>query len=496
MTRVFQFIIVSAIVTGSVAAQTDSTFTYQGELKESGEPANGSYNLDFALWDAISGGSQVGSTIQFNGQPVSDGLFTVELDFGAAAFDGSQLWLEITVDGTELAPRQPLTGTPYAIQTRGIVVDADNNVGIGTSTPVCELQVVNLTPGVGAETAVTADDAAGAMAAYSSSLPPPFEHYAGRVSLFSDGATMGLDLRADAAAGDMRFYTGGPWLANERMRITENGNVGIGTSPAHRLHVTHDVPGKHTIYAVHTAENSDFAAINGVHNVSDYYGIGVLGEGGYKGVEGIVYAEGPEWYYGVYGGAFNGSGHNCGVFGTASGSGAVNYGVYSSGDCHVAGTLSKTAGSFKIDHPLDPANMYLYHSFVESPDMMNIYNGNVITDAAGYATIDMPDWFDALNAEFRYQLTVIDDSDDFILAKVTQKMHNNRFTIRTSAPYIEVSWQVTGIRIDAYAREHRIPVEEYKPARERGLYEHPELFGYPKERGINYVHSPEARQRN
>ena len=140
--------------------------------------------------------------------------------------------------------------------------------------------------------------------------------------------------------------------------------------------------------------------------------------------------------------------------------------------------------------------MYLYHSFVESPDMMNIYNGNVITDDAGYATIAMPEWFDALNAEFRYQLTVIDDSDDFILAKVTQKMHNNRFTIRTSAPYTEVSWQVTGIRIDAYAREHRIPVEEYKPARERGLYEHPELFGYPKERGINYVHSPEARQRN
>ena len=495
MIRISQFIIVIAILTGTAAAQTDTTFTYQGELKESGEPANGSYNMDFALWDAMSGGSQVGSTIELNGLSVTDGLFTVELDFAAEAFDGSQLWLEIAVDGNELVPRQPLTAAPFALQTRGIVVDADNNVGIGTSTPVCELQVVNLTPGTGAETAVTADDAAGAIAAYSSTLPPPFEHYAGRVSLFSDGATMGLDLRADAAVGDMRFYTGGPWLANERMRITDAGYVGIGTStPEDKLHVTHDVPGKHTIYAVHTAETSDVAAIRGVHSVSDFYGVGVSGEGGYKGVEGIVHAEGAEWYYGVYGSVSGGSGHNYGVCGVAYD--GVNYGVYSHGNCHVTGTLSKAAGSFKIDHPLDPANMYLYHSFVESPDMMNIYNGNVITDDAGYATIAMPEWFDALNAEFRYQLTVIDDSDDFILAKVTQKMHNNRFTIRTSAPYTEVSWQVTGIRIDAYAREHRIPVEEYKPARERGLYEHPELFGYPKERGINYVHSPEARQRN
>lgn len=55
------------------------------------------------------------------------------------------------------------------------------------------------------------------------------------------------------------------------------------------------------------------------------------------------------------------------------------------GDVDVDGDLSKAGGSFKIDHPLDPANKYLYHSFVESPDMMNIYNGNVTTDAEGKA---------------------------------------------------------------------------------------------------------------
>src|SRR5262249_12078650 len=75
------------------------------------------------------------------------------------------------------------------------------------------------------------------------------------------------------------------------------------------------------------------------------------------------------------------------------------------GDVEIAGSLAKAAGSFKIDHPLDPANKYLYHSFVESPDMKNVYDGVVTTDASGLATITLPNWFDALNRDFRYQLT-------------------------------------------------------------------------------------------
>ena len=74
------------------------------------------------------------------------------------------------------------------------------------------------------------------------------------------------------------------------------------------------------------------------------------------------------------------------------------------GDVDVDGRLSKAAGSFKIDHPLDPANKYLYHSFVESPDMMNVYNGNIVTDDRGRAVVEMPEWFEALNRDFRYQL--------------------------------------------------------------------------------------------
>jgi len=142
------------------------------------------------------------------------------------------------------------------------------------------------------------------------------------------------------------------------------------------------------------------------------------------------------------------------------------------GTVHVVGNLTKGGGSFQIDHPLDPANKYLSHSFVESPDMMNIYNGNITTDARGNATVALPDWFEALNQDFRYQLTVI---GEFAQAIIAHEVQHNRFTIRTNRPHVKVSWQVTGIRHDAYANAHRIQVEEDKGAK-RGTYLHPELF--------------------
>jgi len=158
------------------------------------------------------------------------------------------------------------------------------------------------------------------------------------------------------------------------------------------------------------------------------------------------------------------------------------------GDVTVIGNLSKSGGSFKIDHPLDPANKYLYHSFVESPDMMNFYNGNVTTDANGDATVTLPDYFEALNRDFRYQLTVI---GQFAQAIVASEISDNRFTIKTDRPGVKVSWQVTGIRQDAYANKHRIPVEEEKPERERGYYLHPQDFNHPEEKSIEWARNPE-----
>lgn len=162
------------------------------------------------------------------------------------------------------------------------------------------------------------------------------------------------------------------------------------------------------------------------------------------------------------------------------------------GNLDVGGTLTKGGGSFKIDHPLDPENRYLFHSFVESPDMMNIYNGNVVTDARGYATVELPEWFEALNRDFRYQLTVI---GTFAQAIVAEKIRDGRLVIRTDKPNVEVSWQVTGIRQDAFANANRIPVEKDKPQDKRGRYLHPEAFGVSAELDIHPRAEPAASEK-
>jgi hypothetical protein len=158
------------------------------------------------------------------------------------------------------------------------------------------------------------------------------------------------------------------------------------------------------------------------------------------------------------------------------------------GDVQVTGILSKAGGSFKIDHPLDPENKYLSHSFVESPDMMNIYNGNITTDANGTAVVELPNYFSSLNRDFRYQLTVV---GQFAQAIVAQEVKDNRFMIQTSGPGVKVSWQVTGIRQDVWANKNRIKVEEDKPELERGHYLHPEAWGKAEDRGVDWANQPE-----
>jgi len=154
------------------------------------------------------------------------------------------------------------------------------------------------------------------------------------------------------------------------------------------------------------------------------------------------------------------------------------------GTLTVTGTVSKGGGSFKIDHPLDPANKYLYHSFVESPDMMDIYNGVATLDAHGTLWVALPDYFQALNREFRYQLTSLGRPQPTIY--IAEEISGNRFKIAGGKPGGKVSWQVTGIRQDAFANAHRIPVEEDKPQQEQGHYLHPELYGAAPEQAVGY----------
>ncbi len=125
--------------------------------------------------------------------------------------------------------------------------------------------------------------------------------------------------------------------------------------------------------------------------------------------------------------------------------------------------------------------------------MMNVYNGTVTTDANGEALVELPEYFEVLNRDFRYQLTVI---GQFAQAIVAEKIRDNRFVIRTDQPNVEVSWQVTGIRQDRWAEANRIVVEEDKPSQERGYYLHPKLYGQPEEKSVEWGRDPEGmRQR-
>jgi len=109
--KLLMLIVAVFVLCGMAFAQTTS-FTYQGRLTDSGNPANGNYDLQFALWDNSSGGAQIGSTQTRNSVAVSAGIFTVALDFGVSAFPGADRFLEISVrpagggSFTTLAPRQ------------------------------------------------------------------------------------------------------------------------------------------------------------------------------------------------------------------------------------------------------------------------------------------------------------------------------------------------------------------------------------------------------
>jgi hypothetical protein len=277
---------------------------------------------------------------------------------------------------------------------------------------------------------------------------------------------------------------------------TDGGFAVFGTSTS-----GFGVYGQSTNGTAVAGKSANSTAVSGVTYGDGQYGVHGIDastSGGYG-----IYGRSDNGY-GVYGtstganafGVYGESTQNDGVHGYTTGdhfsgvagldeSASGGYGVYAysllgtalrvDGNATVSGSLSKGGGSFKIDHPLDPARKYLYHSFVESPDMMNIYNGTVTLDEFGRAVVGLPDWFEALNRDYRYQLTAIGAPAPGL--HVAAEVSGGQFAIAGGAAGHKVSWQVTGIRQDAWANANRIPVEETKPAEDQGRYLHPELHG-------------------
>ncbi len=309
------------------------------------------------------------------------------------------------------------------------------------------------------------------------------------LSIYSTGdeEPIGIELSMDADFGrlatfDLNGATG--YFATAFLISADNsGNVveilGEDTSSEQDvLRVQSDGYGS-AIYGYNSRNNRDDPAVHGYHvSSTSNWGVGVKGEGGYKGVEGrAIGGDGTGTKYGVYGYATSGTNLYAGYF---------------AGNLHCTGTMSKGGGSFKIDHPLDPENKYLYHSFVESPDMMNIYNGNIVLDGSGEAVVTMPEWFEALNREFRYQLTCI---GGFAQVYIADEIEGNHFKIAGGTPGLKVSWQVTGVRHDPFAEAHRVQVEVDKPESEVGTYLHPEEWGVSTDLQLDRVLEAQAAAR-
>jgi hypothetical protein len=298
------------------------------------------------------------------------------------------------------------------------------------------------------------------------------------------------------------------------------GVLGVATSTSTTYHTSAGVRGINNSndgYGVH-GSSSGGAGVHGFSSsaigVYGYSGGGSDGYGVYgyspsgTGVYGT--SDGTVASYGVHGVSVSGRGvygkseNGDGVYGySTNGTGVYGFSfngysgwfggdVLVTGDLTVRGSIVRPAGTTRLDHPLDPENQYLTHAFVESPDMKTVYDGNVTLDANGEALVELPSYVQALNRDFRYQLTAVGTPGPNLY--IAQKLENNRFKIAGGAPGMEVSWEVTGIRQDVWANENRTPVEEPKPADERGTYLYPEGYGQPESRGVNYEHEQRARE--
>jgi len=521
-------IAISLLVGRITLAQTPlgMGFTYQGEVQQNGNPVDGTLHLRFSLWDAPTDGNQIGFDQVISDVPVAEGVFTVTLnegeEFGASPFNRDSRWLQIEIcdnaacdSSTTLNPRQPLTATPYSLQTRGIFVDPAGKVGIGSATPHHQLRISGgpAWTSSGWTGALELDDGAAiawnanpeerrfgigqtsdSLRFFHSASDPgtvtaEVEHGLvinryGQVGIGPEAATPTFPLQINPGHGgygwvhtdgerEVGSYVSpvGCWLGSRsdhplhfftndslpQVTLSTAGNLGIGTSgPTHKLEVANNAPNT-------PAVRVNSSSSTGIVSISTQ-SVGIEGSG-QAGV--LAIASGPNALAGL-------------VAVQQSGELAARF----DGKVDVLGELIKSSGSFRIDHPLDPQNKYLSHSFVESPDMMNVYNGNVILDDEGAAEVTLPDWFMALNKDFRYQLTPIGGPGPNL--HIAKEIDEGRFSIGGGSPGMKVSWQVTGIRQDAWAKAHPIEVEELKSAKDRGKYIHHELFGQPEEKGIHY----------
>ncbi len=517
-------------------APAPPVITYQGRLLDptTGQPKpDGSYMILFGLYSVETGGTAMWEEKQ--SVQVSNGLLSVTLgnqtgnSIDPAMFDGYPRWLSVIVSGDgELLPRIRVASAPYAMWSN-LAQNAGNADRLGGSLPATYHDAALLTGTV-------------SPLLFSAFKDLTDEGYLGNASgdLASNNGTVQTDLNADkldnahANAFSLTSHnhdstyvnvTGDNMSGTLTVLVPSTGSHGISSRTDSTASGAAAVEAKNygagyglnayseSSWAVVAQSNGSNPAVGAVNKstgeaVDAYSAASHAVDAEAAGSSPAIRAVNSGTGNGLYASAkashailavtdstVNG---NAAVAGLAQADSKPNtvmgikgqcsygscYAGYFIGPVYVSGLLTKAGGGFTIDHPLDPQNKTLNHSFVESPDMMNVYNGNVVLDAEGNAWVDLPAWFETLNRDFRYQLTPIGAPGPNLY--IAQKVQKNRFQIAGGSPGLEVSWQVTGIRQDPFANAHRMPVEQNKPVDQQGTYLNPDAYGLPENRNPYY----------
>ncbi len=498
------------------------TVWYQGFLAnvDTGDPVNDTVEIVAELFDAAVDGSSLWGPETHGGTVVTEGWFHIELgsiESPLPDFSSPPYYLQLTINGEPMGSRMKMASAPTAIRAGEAEGGGGGGIGGGGDAgyvPVfssgTEIANSNMYETSGRFSIGTTTSDAKLRVENAGDLP-----VLKLVNTSANGGTFPLvtierstavnvepllSLKTPGSAGNYHLFeieqTNAP---GDSLLVWINGQGLIGTAGG--LYV--DEPywmgvyskssyagmSSGAVYGECTATDSwDACGIYGSAMASDGYGTGGIFWGGNTGVEARVMSGTSTSLYGlfaqasgglsstatgVYGGAV-GSGTNYGVYGTAD-YGTEDWAGYFDGDVYVDGTVTSSKAGFRIDHPGAPANAYLSHAHVASSEQKTVYDGMIRLDADGTATVELPEWFETLNGQVRYQLTPVGAAAPDL--HIARKVSDGSFDIAGGAAGLEVCWQVTGVRHDPASAKHVLTVVEPKVGVARGKYLDPALYG-------------------